>query len=65
MRSGFGEPKRSVGTISQKARTANLREMEKCGLVLRRVYPEIPLRVEYALTDVGESLRPIIDAMWT
>lgn len=60
----FGELKRSVGSISQKVLTANLRDMEDCGLVVRRVYPEVPPRVEYALTDLGASLRPIIDAMW-
>lgn len=61
----FGELKRSVGAISQKVLTANLREMEERGLVVRRVYPEVPPHVEYALTEVGESLRPIIDTMWT
>lgn len=60
----FGELKRSVGSISQKVLTANLRDMEASGLVLRRVYPEVPPHVEYALTECGKSLRPIIDAMW-
>ena len=60
----FGELKKSVGSISQKVLTSNLREMEDCGLVVRRVYPEVPPHVEYALTDLGLSLRPIIDAMW-
>lgn len=60
----FGELKRSVGSISQKVLTSNLRDMEECGLVVRRVYPEVPPRVEYSLTELGESLRPIIDAMW-
>lgn len=59
----FGELKRSVGSISQKVLTANLREMEEKGLVVRRVYPEVPPRVEYELTGLGESLRPVIDAM--
>lgn len=60
----FGELKRSVGSISQKVLTANLREMEERGLLVRRVYPEVPPHVEYALTECGMSLRPIIDAMW-
>lgn len=61
----FGELKRSVGNISQKVLTSNLRDMEARGLVVRRVYPEVPPRVEYLLTETGESLRPIIEAMWT
>lgn len=60
----FGELRRSVGSISQKVLTSNLREMEEKGLVVRRVYPEVPPRVEYGLTELGQSLRPIIDAMW-
>jgi DNA-binding HxlR family transcriptional regulator len=60
----FGELRKSVGAISQKVLTAKLREMEQQGLIVRRVYPEVPPRVEYALTETGESLRPIIDAMW-
>ena len=60
----FGALRRSVGSISQKVLTSNLREMEDKGLVVRRVYPEVPPRVEYALSDLGRSLRPIIDAMW-
>lgn len=59
----FGQLKKSVGSISQKVLTANLREMEEKGLVIRRVYPEVPPRVEYELTEVGESLRPVIDTM--
>ena len=59
----FGELKKSVGSISQKVLTANLREMEERGLVVRRVYPEVPPHVEYALTDLGQSLRPVIEAM--
>ena len=50
--------------MSQKVLTAQLREMEDCGLVTRTVYPEVPPRVEYALTELGQSLRPILDAMW-
>ncbi|MGI6216929.1 MAG: winged helix-turn-helix transcriptional regulator [Coriobacteriales bacterium] len=59
----FGELKRSVGSVSQKVLTSNLRDMEQRGLVVRRVYPEVPPRVEYSLTECGENLRPVIDAM--
>lgn len=61
----FGELKRSLGSISQKVLTSNLREMEERGLFERRVYPEVPPRVEYSLTEAGASLRPVIDAMRT
>ena len=60
----FGELRRSVGNVSQKVLTAQLREMEDSGLVTRTIYPEVPPRVEYALTELGQSLRPILDAMW-
>ncbi|WP_303131510.1 helix-turn-helix domain-containing protein [uncultured Olsenella sp.] len=59
----FGELRRSVGDISQKVLTTNLRDMEEHGLVVRRVYPEVPPRVEYGLTELGRSLGPVIDAM--
>lgn len=59
----FGELKKSIGSISQKVLTSNLREMEADGLVNRRVYAEVPPRVEYTLTDTGYSLKPILDAM--
>lgn len=59
----FGELQRSVGNVSQKVLTQNLREMEDAGLVLRRVYPEVPPHVEYALTDLGATLRDVIDTM--
>ena len=59
----FGELKKSIGTVSQKVLTAQLREMEQSGLLTRTVYPEVPPRVEYALSDLGESMRPIIDVM--
>ena len=61
----FGALQRSVGKVSQKVLTTNLRAMEDAGLVVRRVYPEVPPRVEYSLTETGRSLKPIIDAMWT
>ena len=61
----FGELKKSIGTVSQKVLTAQLRDMEAKGLVTRRVYAEGPPRVEYSLTDLGRSLKPILDAMWS
>ena len=60
----FGVLRRSIGSVSQKVLTAQLRDMEACGLVNRRVYAEVPPRVEYSLTELGRSLRPILDAMW-
>ena len=59
----FGELKKSIGTVSQKVLTAQLREMEQSGLLTRTVYPEVPPRVEYSLSELGESMRPIISAM--
>lgn len=59
----FGELKKSVGTISQKVLTANLRSMEEDGLLTRTVFPEVPPRVEYTLTKTGYSLKPILDSM--
>lgn len=60
----FGELKKSVGNVSQKVLTAQLRAMEESGLLTRTVYPEVPPRVEYTLTELGRSLQPILDAMW-
>ena len=60
----FGEVKKSIGNVSQKVLTAQLRDMESNGLVNRKVYPEVPPRVEYSLTELGQSLKPILDAMW-
>ena len=60
----FGELKKSIGNVSQKVLTAQLRAMEKSGLLTRTVYAEVPPRVEYALTELGKSLKPILDAMW-
>ena len=60
----FGELKKSIGSVSQKVLTAQLRDMEKSGLVNRQVYAEVPPRVEYSLTELGQSLKPILDAMW-
>ena len=60
----FGELKKSIGTVAQKVLTAQLRDMERNGLVNRKVYPEVPPRVEYSLTELGRSLKPILDAMW-
>ena len=59
----FGELKKSIGSVSQKVLTAQLREMEHSGLLVRTVYPEVPPRVEYALSELGESMRPVMDAM--
>ena len=61
----FGELKKSIGSVSQKVLTAELRDMENSGLLTRTVYAEVPPRVEYSLTDLGKSLKPILDAMWT
>ena len=59
----FGELKKSIGSISQKVLTSNLRAMEESGLLTRKVYPEVPPKVEYTLTDIGYSLQPVLDAM--
>ncbi len=59
----FNELKHSLEGISQKVLTDSLRSMEADGIITRTVYPEVPLRVEYALSDLGESMRPIMAAM--
>lgn len=59
----FGELKRSLGTISQKVLTTNLRSMEENGLLVRKVYAEVPPRVEYTLTETGLSLKPVLDSL--
>ena len=61
----FGELKKSVTGITQKVLTSNLRSMESSGLLTRKVFPEVPPRVEYTLTDIGYSLQPILDSMYT
>ena len=60
----FGELKKSIGTVSQKVLTAQLRDMEEKGLLTRKVYAEVPPRVEYTLTETGYSLKLILDSMW-
>ncbi len=59
----FNELKKDLEGISQKVLTDSLRSMEEDGIVTRTVYAEVPPRVEYALSDLGDSLRPILDAM--
>ena len=60
----FGELKKSIGHVSQKVLTTQLRQMEASGLLSRKVYAEVPPRVEYTLTELGCSLKPVMDAMW-
>ena len=61
----FNELRRSVGQITQNVLTANLRDMEESGLLTRTVYAEVPPRVEYTLTELGYSLRPVLEALGT
>ena len=59
----FGELKKSLSGVSQKVLTANLRSLEEKGIIEREIFPEVPPRVEYTLTDLGKTLEPIIDSM--
>ncbi len=59
----FNELHRSLEGVSQKVLTESLRALEADGIITRTVFPEVPLRVEYALSETGESLRPVINAM--
>jgi len=59
----FGELRKSLEGISQKVLTDSLREMESDGLLIRTVFPEVPPRVEYSLSELGETMRPILSAM--
>ena len=59
----FNELKKDLEGISQKVLTDSLRAMEKDGLITRTVFPEVPPRVEYTLSDLGKSLKPILDSM--
>lgn len=59
----FNELKNSLEGVSQKVLTDSLRAMEKDGILIRTVYPEVPPRVEYSLSELGESMRPILDSM--
>lgn len=59
----FNELRKSLDGISQKVLTESLRSMESDGIVIRTVYAEVPPRVEYSLSELGETLRPILDAM--
>ncbi len=61
----FNELHKSLDGISQKVLTESLRSLEADGIITRTVYPEVPPRVEYALSELGESMRPILDAMQT
>jgi len=60
----FGELKKSLDNISQKTLTNHLRIMEENGLINRKIYAEVPPKVEYSLTDLGKSLKPILDHMY-
>lgn len=60
----FKELQRSIGKVSQKVLTDNLRAMEDYGIVRREVFAEVPPRVEYSLTELGQTLQPVMDAMW-
>ncbi|PEG73138.1 MarR family transcriptional regulator [Ligilactobacillus aviarius] len=59
----FGQLQKAINRISAKVLTTNLREMESDGLLTRKVFPEVPPHVEYRLTDLGKSLKPVLDSM--
>ena len=59
----FGELRKSIGKVSQKVLTSNLRSMENDGLVIRKVYAEVPPRVEYSLSKTGLSLKPVLASL--
>lgn len=59
----FGELRKSLGNVSQKVLTANLRSMENDRLIIRKVYAEVPPKVEYSLSETGLSLKPVLDSM--
>lgn len=59
----FNQLMRSVTGITQKVLTSHLRAMEADGLLTRKIYPEVPPKVEYTLTDTGYSLKPVLDSM--
>lgn len=59
----FNELRKDLDGVSQKVLTDSLRSMEEDGIIIRTVYPEVPPRVEYSLSELGESMRPILDAM--
>lgn len=60
----FGELRKSIGNVSQKVLTAQLRDMEASGLLHRKVYAEVPPRVEYTLSELGYSLQPVLEALY-
>ena len=60
----FNELQKDIPGISQRVLTDNLRSMEDDGIITRTVYPEVPVRVEYALSELGNTMRPIIDSMF-
>ncbi len=60
----FSELKKSLNGVTQKMLTQQLREMESDGLINRKVYPAVPPKVEYSLTELGKSLKPVMDSMW-